>query len=53
MFENYLTASTKISPVAEPSGSRLHKLLLFYVLPTEFRRYATGLKLEFRQTSEQ
>jgi hypothetical protein len=42
MFENYLTASTKISPVAEPSGSCLHELLPFYLLPTEFRRYAAG-----------
>jgi len=42
-----------MSPVAEPSGSRLHEVLPFYVLATELRRYATGLKGEFRQTSEQ
>jgi hypothetical protein len=53
MFENYLTASTKISPVAEASGSRLQKFLPFYVLLTEFRQYMAGLKVEFRQLSEQ
>jgi len=42
-----------MSPVAEPSGSHLHELLPFYLLPTEFQRYATGLKVEFRQTSEE
>jgi hypothetical protein len=53
MFENYLAASTKISPVAGASGSRLHNLRPFYMLLTEFRQYMAGLKVAFLQSSEQ
>jgi hypothetical protein len=53
MFKNYLTASTKTSPVAELSGRRLHNLLPFCFLLTQFRRYVAELKAEFRQKSEQ